>query len=75
MKSGLLWYDGEKGKSLSEKIEQAAKRYQEKFGVEPNTCFVNPKTLTDEKQIKHGRIRIETSNSIQLNHIWLGVSD
>lgn len=75
MKSGLLWYDGDKDKPLWDKIDEAAKRYYEKFGIQPNTCFVNPKTLPDGKGAKRGDIRVQTSPTIQMNHIWLGVSD
>jgi hypothetical protein len=75
MKSGLLWYDGDKDKPLWDKIDEAAQRYYDKFGVQPDTCFVHPRSLPDGKGTKLGNIRIQTSPTIQLNHIWLGVSD
>jgi hypothetical protein len=53
MKSGLLWYDATK-KTLVEKIEDAAARYQHKFGVRPNRAFVHPSdmpTAIDAKDI------------------------
>ncbi len=48
MKSGLLWYDADPKKPIWDKIEEAAQRYYEKFGVRPNTCFVNPAALPQE---------------------------
>ncbi len=45
MKSGLLWYDADPKKPIEAKIAEAAQRYYEKFGVRPNTCFVNPSAL------------------------------
>ena len=45
MKSGLLWYDADPKKPIWDKIEEAAQRYYEKFGVRPDTCFVNPSAL------------------------------
>ena len=53
MKSGLLWYDADPKKPIWAKIDEAAQRYYEKFGVRPNTCFVNPSALA-EKPALHG---------------------
>lgn len=74
MKSGLLWYDNGK-KPIWDKIEAAAKRYQEKFGVVPDTCFVNPHDLEPEAK-PHGGIKMKVTgkSTIMPNHIWLGVS-
>ena len=50
MKSGLLWYDADPKKPIWTKIEEAAQRYYEKFGVQPNTCFVNPSALPPKNE-------------------------
>ena len=47
MKSGLLWYDAST-QDMAAKILQAAARYQQKFGVKPDTCFVNPRDVPQE---------------------------
>ena len=71
MTSGLLWYDNSK-KPLAAKIESAAKRYREKFGVNPNRCFVNPAEpdLTAPNALN---IQVATKTTVMPNHIWLGV--
>ncbi len=88
MKSGLLWYDADPRKPIWDKIEEAAQRYHEKFGVPPNTCFVNPAALPQEaspaepggKKSAHGKtlthvnsLKVATKPTILPNHIWLGL--
>ncbi len=91
MKSGLLWYDADPRKPLWTKIAEAAQRYYEKFGVRPNTCFVNPGALPQEgalpervetKKAAHHRnlnlaaaLHVSAKSTILPNHIWLGVND
>lgn len=74
MKSGLLWYDGNGTKSLWDKIDEATQRYYEKFGVAPNTCYVNPKALPEGKTTR-GNLRVVSAPTILPNHLWLGISD
>lgn len=73
MKSGLLWYDNS-AKPLAAKIEGAAKRYKEKFGVNPNVCFVNP-IETDLTAPPALQIQVATKLTVMPNHIWLGISN
>ena len=74
MKSGLLWYDNS-SKSITAKIEDAVRRYKEKFGTMPDTCFVNPRDL-DAEEKPHVEIKLDVAGkaTIMPNHIWLGVS-
>jgi hypothetical protein len=72
MKSGLLWFDNSPAKSITEKIADAARRYQEKFGIPPNRCFVNPNELGDVKSV--GDIVVASKQTILANHVWLGVA-
>jgi len=72
MKSGLLWFDSSSD-FLGDKIERAAKRYKEKFGVSPDIAMVNPQMLQDKPAVKIKNIRIEPKSTIMPNHIWLGL--
>lgn len=72
MKSGLLWYDNSSA-FIENKIEQAAKRYQEKFGQMPNVAFVNPKDEPKDQKVKN--ILVKSKATIMPNHIWLGMSE
>lgn len=73
MKSGLLWYDAS-ASPIDRKIADAVKRYQEKFGVAPNTCFVNDKDYRADAS-HSPQLRIAAKQTILPNHIWVGVSD
>ncbi len=72
MKSGLLWYDAS-ASPIDRKIADAVRRYQEKFGVSPNTCFVNDKDFKPETELPH--LRIAAKQTILPNHVWVGLSD
>jgi len=71
MEVGLLWFDDNPKVSVAVKVERAAQRYWEKFGMHPDTCYVHPVTLAcatalpkDVKLIGSGRIRP--------NAFWIG---
>ncbi len=72
MKSGLLWYDAS-ANPIDRKIADAVKRYQEKFGVAPNTCFVNDKDYRAESSLP-AHIHVAAKRTILPNHVWVGVS-
>lgn len=84
MEIGLLWYDGDPARPLEEKIGRAAKRYREKHGREPNTCYVHPGVVAEKSgkgtQVTFGlmepsrTIRVVSAPNILLHHYWLGES-
>jgi len=84
MNVGLLWYDGDPGRTLEDKIGRAARRYREKYGRWPNTCYVHPQAvLAPDKEaqplayrLQNSRttIRVVSAPNILLHHLWLGES-
>jgi hypothetical protein len=72
MKSGLLWYDASSS-PIEHKIADAAKRYYEKFGVKPNTVFVNDRDFRPDTAIP--QLHIAAKPTILPNHVWVGVRD
>ncbi|MBI4675592.1 MAG: hypothetical protein HY741_28440 [Chloroflexi bacterium] len=72
MKSGLLWYDAS-ANDITAKIMQAATRYQQKFGVKPDTCFVNPHDVPQVEKVQG--IQIKSKATIMPNHLWLGITE
>jgi hypothetical protein len=81
METGLLWYDDDPRRGLEDKVEQAARRYREKYGRWPNTCYVHPQVVADhlgqELQVVCSRkqrrvIRVVPAPNILLHHYWLG---
>jgi len=72
MKKGLLWFDDNPQVPLATKIENAARRYREKFGRAPNVCYVHPQTLSGAKSVP-AHVKVIESANIQPNHFWIGV--
>jgi len=70
MEKGLLWFDSDQKKDLLRKIRQASGRYRIKFGMEPNTCYVNNNALDEEKVL--GGVRVKPSSTVLPHHLWLG---
>ena len=71
MNVGMLWLDVDQVRSLDEKVTRAAEYYMEKYGRFPELCYVNTKMLPEEKNV--GRLEVKPTNTIQLNHFWLGM--
>ncbi len=81
MQSGLLWFDNNPGRELEAKVEDAAKRYRDKFGVFPDTCYVNRSAVVGSAAVLspaafHGKsIRIVPAGNVLPHHFWIGVED
>ena len=75
MEIGLLWYDDSKI-DLATKVQEAAERYEEKFGRRPDRCHVNPVSLPGEaKKLSLNGIKVLASPAVLPNHLWVGVQD
>lgn len=83
MKEGLLWYDGDPGRNLSEKIKRAAQRYRQKYGAAPNICYVHPSVVSapvptakgkvEARKVQHvGGVQVASLPSVLRHHFWLG---
>jgi len=70
MQIGLLWYDNGNSE-LPLKVSQAVKRYRERFGVEPNVCYVPPENLPEGEQQVAG-VAVRASSRILRHHLWVG---
>lgn len=73
MREGLLWYDDDPRRTLAEKVERAARRYQHKFGVRPNRCYVHPSAFACEPQgLKVDGVTVAALYSVLRHHFWVG---
>ncbi len=78
MRVGLLWFDDDPKKELSLKVEEAAERYFEKFGLWPNVCYVSPATLPLPRDavgmegVHLDGLRVLSSPLILPDHFWVG---
>jgi hypothetical protein len=76
MQTGLLWFDSDPGRGLAAKIEEAARRYCEKFGRPPDVCYVNKKTLNGTEltlSLQGTALRVMPAANVLANHFWVGV--
>ena len=66
---GLLWYDSGP-RPLEDKVEDASRRYQEKYGEQPTVCFVR-----DTQGIQDvGKCEIVSDGAVLEHHLWIGVA-
>jgi hypothetical protein len=81
MQMGLLWFDDDPRRELVSKVEEAARRYQSRFGVVPDTCYVNRAVLSEGDGIVrlqgqgNPTLRLAPASNIPLHHFWVGVED
>lgn len=68
MNTGVLWQSDMK-KPLRERVEEAVKYYQRKYGSDPEAAYVNPKLLEGHELIVEG-IAVKP-----MRLLWLEVAD
>lgn len=74
MDIGMLWFDNDKRSDLKSKVSRAAVFYRDKYGKNPNICYVHPSMVKGEK-VKAGDIEVRSSVSVLPNHFWIGVQN
>ena len=76
MDIGMLWYDDDSRRSLSEKVARAVDFYKTKYGSPPTVCFINPATLKDKAAPDTaGGIQLRSARNVLVDHFWLGVGE
>ena len=71
MNIGLLWFDGKH--PLEKAVVDATQHYEERFGVAPNVCYVNPAALPDGEATQVQEVEVRPSARILEHHYWIGV--
>ncbi len=74
MKEGLLWFDNDPQRKLTDKIERAARHFQAKFGQKPTACYVNTADLPNPVDEWSG-IRLMAARNVQRYHLWIGIEE
>ena len=69
----LVWYDGDRKRSLRSKVEAAAARYRERFGAAPELVLLNPLQADEEAEI--AGIPVRATPLVSLNHLYIGRED
>lgn len=75
MNEGMLWYDGDKQRTLEDKVRRAAEYYQEKYGKQPNICMINANIDVDGASKALGTIEIVSAKNVLPNHFWVGIAE
>lgn len=71
MKEGLLWFDNDPQRQMSEKVNRAATRYQTRFGRRPTTCYISSADF-DGHTDEIGGIRVKPASDVRRHHFWIG---
>ena len=72
IQEGLLWFDDSPSRAVTEKIERAVQRYQQKYGHHPDVCYVHPAHLKEgEVSVAEG-VKVLPAKSVLPHHFWLG---
>lgn len=88
MEIGMLWFDNDKKASIPSKVERAARYYQQKYGVNPDLCYVHPKMIGggnglrkksnkkgSAEPLKIGQITVMKNEKVLPDHLWIGLRD
>lgn len=81
MQIGLLWFDNDPKRGVEAKALDAARRYREKFGIMPDTCYVNNVMLGGREMIvplpssDKAMLRLRPAANIRPHHFWVGVEN
>ncbi len=75
MDIGLLWYDDDPKKTLERKIGEAAERYRQRFGAQPNVCHVHGEKTEDRRQATIGnrQVAVIPNQAIRPHYFWVGL--
>ena len=74
MQIGMYWYDDDKKTDLDSKVKRAAEYYFNKYGQQPDTCYIHTSMLEGASRMC-GDVRVRSINNVIRNHFWLGVSE
>jgi hypothetical protein len=72
LKVGLLWFDDDTKRALTAKLDEAAERYEERFGVRPTLVHLNP---AQAEGVAHRRLRVFGDPGVRRNYFLVGVDE
>lgn len=71
MNTGLLWFDDNPKLPFVTKVENAVRRYRERFGRSPDMCYVHPETLARAEAMP-AQVQVVALRTVRPNCFWLG---
>jgi hypothetical protein len=70
MKQGMLWYDSQTAKDFYNRLELAISYFKEKYGFQPECCYVHPDMLKNIPK-SESNIKVIPDEKVLHNHIWM----
>jgi hypothetical protein len=74
LRIGMLWFDDAPGRPLADKLQQAARHYERKYGHRPNICYVSRNALEGAPSAADG-LQLCAAPDILPHHFWLGIAE
>jgi hypothetical protein len=76
LKEGLLWHDL-RHKTIAQAVTDAARRYRERFGIEPTECHVSPQHYQAEwpgeaNGGEVGAVKLVPDSRVRPFYYWIG---
>jgi hypothetical protein len=85
MEIGMLWFDNDAQANMPSKVEKAARYYLQKYGVDPDVCYVHPQMIAGGngkgngknggEPLQIGRVAVFKNEGVLPDHLWIGVSN
>ena len=69
----LVWYDNDRKRPLASKVQAAAERYTERFGIAPQLVLLNPTQAGSEDEI--AGLPVRTTPLVLPNHLYIGATE
>ena len=69
---GLLWFDDNPGVAFEAKVKAAANRYRDKYGVNPEVCYINPISAPAGAE-PEGQVQVIQTPRVRPDYFWVGV--
>jgi len=73
IQEGLLWFDDDPVRAVSDKIARAVQRYEQKYGRRPDVCYVHPSHLGKSDAQPSDGVRVVPAKSVLPYHFWVGI--
>lgn len=74
LQTGMLWFDDARDRPLADKLRQAARHYERKYGQRPNICYLSTRALEREPVSADG-LQLCAAADILPHHFWLGIAE
>ena len=72
MKFGMLWFDDDPQRLLSEKVRRAVEAFRTRYGRQATTCVVSPDLVDEGQPLTTGMVRVRANRSVVKGEFWLG---